>query len=137
MRTPNLDRLAAEQGDAQAQNNLGALYATGQGVEKDFAEAVKWYPKAAEQDNPQGLANLASMYGEGRGVPEDAKAAFVLCAKAAKLGFAVAQNNLGLMFANGEGVPTDYVEAWSEGWMWLDGGGFQVHKGESNEKLTG
>ena len=42
-------RAAAEQGDADAQCNLGQCYAEGVGVDKDPAEAVKWFRKAAEQ----------------------------------------------------------------------------------------
>ena len=42
-------RKAAEQGDADAQYNLGYSYSNGEGVEKDEEEAVKWYRKAAEQ----------------------------------------------------------------------------------------
>ncbi|HIF93894.1 MAG TPA: sel1 repeat family protein [Myxococcales bacterium] len=42
-------REAAEQGDADAQNNLGVMYANGYGVAENYAEAVKWYRKAAEQ----------------------------------------------------------------------------------------
>jgi TPR repeat protein len=40
---------AAEQGLAEAQNNLGWVYANGFGVPKDKAEAARWYRKAAEQ----------------------------------------------------------------------------------------
>ncbi len=39
----------AEQGDANAQFNLGVMYDKGQGVPQDYAEAVKWYRKAVEQ----------------------------------------------------------------------------------------
>lgn len=39
----------AEQGDATAQSNLGALYDNGEGVLQDYKEAVRWYTKAAEQ----------------------------------------------------------------------------------------
>ena len=42
-------RLAAEQGYAAAQYNLGVMYDNGQGVPQDYAEAVKWYRLAAEQ----------------------------------------------------------------------------------------
>ena len=43
-------RLAADQGNATAQNNLGKMYANGdQGVPQDDQEAVKWYHLAAEQ----------------------------------------------------------------------------------------
>jgi len=40
---------AAEQGDAEAQYNLGVRYANGEGVPEDYKEAVKWFRKAAEQ----------------------------------------------------------------------------------------
>ena len=42
-------RLAAEQGHASAQFNLGLMYARGLGVSEDDAEAVRWYRLAAEQ----------------------------------------------------------------------------------------
>ena len=42
-------RLAAEQGDADAQYNLGLMYDNGNGVPQDYKEAVKWYRLAAEQ----------------------------------------------------------------------------------------
>ena len=39
----------AEQGNANAQDSLGWMYANGQGVPKDDQQAVAWYHKAAEQ----------------------------------------------------------------------------------------
>jgi TPR repeat protein len=42
-------RPLAEQGLAQAQLNLGLMYAKGQGVPQDYAAAVGWFRKAAEQ----------------------------------------------------------------------------------------
>ena len=42
-------RKAAEQGDADAQFNLGVMYAKGVGVPKDASQAVTWFRKAAEQ----------------------------------------------------------------------------------------
>ena len=42
-------RVRAEQDDAKAQAKLGDMYSHGQGVPKDYAEAVRWYRKAADQ----------------------------------------------------------------------------------------
>ena len=42
-------RPMAEQGDAVAQNRLGIMYARGQGVAQDDAEAVRWYQAASAQ----------------------------------------------------------------------------------------
>lgn len=62
---------AAEQGDAAAQYNLGAMYAEGQGVRRDDAEAVRWYRQAAEQGLAQAQFNLGAMYYKGHGVRQD------------------------------------------------------------------
>ena len=51
-----------------AQYNLGVMYATGVGVEKDAVEAVKWYRKAVEQNNPTAQYRLGFHYANGQGV---------------------------------------------------------------------
>ena len=42
-------RRAADQGFADAQNNLGIMYANGRGVARDRVEAARLYSLAAEQ----------------------------------------------------------------------------------------
>ncbi len=64
-------RRAAEQGDADAQFILGALYAEGQVLPQMNGLAVHWYCKAAEQGHVRAQYNLGLMYGDGRGVPQD------------------------------------------------------------------
>ncbi|MGO4916793.1 tetratricopeptide repeat protein [Pseudogemmobacter sp. W21_MBD1_M6] len=46
-------RLAAEQGDAGAQNNLGMMYKIGWGVPQDNQTAHMWYNLAAASGNPK------------------------------------------------------------------------------------
>ena len=106
-------RQAAEQGDAEAQNKLGAMYANGERVPEDAREAVKWFRKAAEQGFASAQYNLGLMYDNGEGVPEDDREAAKWLRKAAEQGDASAQYNLGVMYANGEGVPEDYVKAYA------------------------
>ena len=62
---------AADQGNADAQLNLGFMYANGRGVPQDDGEAVTWYRKAADQGDADGQVNLGAMYQEGHGVPQD------------------------------------------------------------------
>jgi TPR repeat protein len=50
-------RLAADQGYAKAQNNLGALYARGQGVPRDYIQAYMWFALSAAQGNPPAAKN--------------------------------------------------------------------------------
>jgi uncharacterized protein len=63
--------LAADQGNAGAQFNLGLMYSNGNSVEQDFAEAVKWYRLAADQGDALAQGNLGIMYALGQGVLQD------------------------------------------------------------------
>ena len=55
-------RRQAEQGDADAQNNLGVMYTTGKGVTEDAAEAMRWFRLAAEQGHTSAQYNLGIMH---------------------------------------------------------------------------
>ena len=61
----------ADRGDVNAQSDLGVMYASGQGVEQDHKEAVKWYQKAADQGHAGAQSNLGVKYDDGDGVLED------------------------------------------------------------------
>ena len=71
------DLKAAEQGDAEAQFNLGLMYENGKGVRRDYAEAMKWYRKAAEEGFAAAQYMLGLVYEKGEGVPENDVAAYV------------------------------------------------------------
>jgi uncharacterized protein len=103
-------RLAA-QGDAVAQNNLGALYDSGLGVAQDYAEAAKWFRKAADQGSAVAQNNLAILFDDGKGVAQDHAVAVSWYRKAAVQGLAAAQFELGIAYAKGQGVPQDVVQA--------------------------
>ena len=106
-----LFKTMAEQGDADAQFNLGFQYFHGQGVPQDYAEAVKWYRRAAEQGKAAAQSNLGFLYNVGQGVPQDYAMAMKWYRKAAEQGHADAQYNLGVIYAEGVGVSQDYAEA--------------------------
>ena len=73
----------AAQGNAEAQNSLGELYAKGQGVPQDYAQARQWYEKAAAQGNALAQNNLAELYFAGLGVPQDYVRAYLWVSLAA------------------------------------------------------
>ena len=58
----------AAQGDAQAQNHLGANYREGQAVAQDLTKARKCFELAAAQGYAQAQTFLGHMYQEGEGV---------------------------------------------------------------------
>ena len=61
----------AETGDAQTQTLLADMYAKGQGVEKNDAEAVSWYSKAAAKGGVDAQFNLSDMYASGTGTEKN------------------------------------------------------------------
>ena len=102
----------AEGGDKVAQNNLGRMYDNGEGVPRDYKEAVKWYTKAAEQRLVEANFNLGHMYYDGKGVSKNYKEAVKWYTRAAEQGHAKAQHNLGILHVRHRiGMPKHYEEA--------------------------
>ncbi len=108
-------RLAADQGNANAQFNLGNCYLNGRGVSQYDAAAVKWYRLAADQRDSSAQSDLGTMFSNGRGVPKDDVEAVKWWQLAANQGAASARLNLGVMYLRGQGAPRDEVR----GLMWL------------------
>ncbi len=46
----------AEAGDASAQTKVGVMYLKGEGVSRDYKEAVRWFGKAAVQGDAEAHA---------------------------------------------------------------------------------
>jgi hypothetical protein len=92
------------------------MYESGQGGQRNDAEAIKWYRKAAEQGDAVAQFNLGIMHTNGVGVSQNDAEAARWYRLAADHGLAGAQFNLGMMYAEGHGVAQDYVQAH----MWLN-----------------
>ena len=93
-----LCRPFAEQGDVEAQKNLGnmyGVYAQESGVVQDYKEAVKWYRFAAEQGHVLAQFGLGMIYAQGNGVTKDFEEAIKWYQLAADQGYRIAQNKLG------------------------------------------
>jgi uncharacterized protein len=101
----------AEAGDPKAQVQLGAAYASGDGVTEDDAEAVKWFRKAAEKGDAAGEYSLGEMYLTDRGVSADLAEAVKWMRRAAEHGDARGEFNLAVMYAQGQVVPKEENEA--------------------------
>ena len=61
---------AAEQGHADAQNNLGLMYKEGLAIPQSDYEAFKWFTEAAEQGHADAQNNLGLIYRDGKETPE-------------------------------------------------------------------
>ena len=108
-------RPLAEQGHAEAQFHLAALYEEGWGVAPDYAEAAKWYRLAADQGHAGAQLYLGFCYRNGWLVPQDRAEAAKWYRRAAEQGDDIAPLHLAAMYGHGEGVTRDYVQAhmWS------------------------
>lgn len=101
----------ANNGDAEAQCNLGYEYAVGEGVPIDYAEAKKWFLLSAAQNDGRAFSNLGHIYEMGHGVKKNYKTAFRLFMKGAKLGDSEAQFGVGRSYDFARGVSQDYKKA--------------------------
>jgi uncharacterized protein len=77
---------AAEANSADAQFQLGLMYANGIGGPQDDIAARSWFEKAAAQNNPDALDWMGSFAAAGRGGPRDMNAAKGYYERAAALG---------------------------------------------------
>jgi TPR repeat protein len=64
-------RKLADQGDADAQWQMGVRYHNGEDVPRDDVQAMQWFLRAAEQGHVIAQATLGAYYWAGRGVPQD------------------------------------------------------------------
>ena len=110
---------SAELGNAIAKNNLGAMYAKGEGVVQDYKKAARWYRLSALNLDKHGQYNLSLLLAEGQGIAQDYKEALRLMRMSAAQGLADAQAALGVFYAKGHGVIQDNVLAH----MWFNIGG--------------
>ena len=85
---------SADQGHVDAQFRLGVLYYNGDGVAKDYEEAMKWYLKAAER-HAVAQDRIGDLYYYGHGVVQDYKEAMKWYLEAADQGHAAAQRMYG------------------------------------------
>ncbi|MDA3788903.1 MAG: tetratricopeptide repeat-containing serine protease family protein [Desulfobacula sp.] len=101
----------AEQGNADAQNNLGKMYHNGHRIGLDNKQAFYWLKKSADQGHVDGQTHLGFMYYQGEGVPQDYKQAIYWYKKSAEQGDDSAQFRLGQMYLDGKGVTQDHKQA--------------------------
>ena len=51
-----------------AANQIGFMYAWGQGVAQDYGEAMRWFRLAADRGNAVAMNNIGELYAKGQGV---------------------------------------------------------------------
>ena len=102
---------SAEQGNTQAQVNLGFMYLNGIGVEKDASKAAKLFSAPSEKDDAKAQYFLGQAYLHGDGIEKNENKSFVLFKKSAEQGHVDAQAQLGFAYSLGQGVEVNMAEA--------------------------
>jgi localization factor PodJL len=104
--------LAAEQHDPIAEYYLGALYEHGNGVNRDSAEAIRWYQSAAMQGNRKAMHALGIAYAQGEGITKNYSEAAHWFSKAAARGLVNSQFNLAVLYERGLGLRQSLLDAY-------------------------
>lgn len=90
---PDLRKLA-DQGDADAQYQMGVRYHDGEDVPQDDTRAVQWFQRAADQGDVAAQSALGAYYWRGRGVAADLSKAYVWSAIAMAQGDEISKSRL-------------------------------------------
>ena len=107
-----LFEMEIEDGNADAMNDLGALYYDGnRGFEQSFEKAVRYYKMAAENGSRQAQENLGYCYYYGRDGEPDYEKAFHYFALGAFDGHLISLYKIGDMYLNGLYVAKNEKEA--------------------------
>lgn len=102
-------RKSADQGFVGGYYALGVAYDSGQGVPRDYAQAMRLYLKATEL--PTAEMDIGVLYAKAHGVPQDYPQAVVWYTKAGEAGSLEADMALGSMYETATGVPQDDARA--------------------------
>lgn len=106
----------ADQGNAEAQYQVGVMYDHGQSVKRSYRTAAQWYERAAEQGHAGAQFNLGFMLYNGSSEEDDPVAqnyteAAAWLTRAAASGIGEAQYLLSNMYLRGNGVARDQNRA--------------------------
>jgi localization factor PodJL len=104
-------RLAAANGDASAEFEVGVRLAEGKGTAQDLQEAVRWYQRSAARGFAQAQYRLATHLERGFGVARDVGRARIWYLRAAEKGTVKAMHNLAVLSASSEQTQPDYAVA--------------------------
>lgn len=101
-------RPLAEKGNVDAQYNIGAIYAQGDGVTRDQTEALVWWRKAADGGSASAQNQLGFAYTYGSGVETNLAEGVRWYRLAAEQGNPIAQANLGAAYGAGRGIQQNW-----------------------------
>jgi len=106
-----LFRQAADLGNADAMEELGEIYRTGDGLPKDGLEALRWFLRAAAAGKSSAMVSVGALYLLGDSVAQSDEEAVRWFQKAADLKNPDGMYDLGTMYESGQGVSMNVDKA--------------------------
>lgn len=104
-------RIAAAEGNSDAQFQIGYLLLTGHSGEARPGDAVIWFQKSAAQHHAPAQFQLGLLHKHGRGTPQDKAKAQIWFKRAAENGNVMAMHALAVSYSEGAAGPPDYHSA--------------------------
>ena len=123
-------RIAAEQGNMVAENNLGILYYRGKGVSKDYGTGLYWLKKSEAHGSANAAYSIGRIYEYGLGVAKNIDTAKLWYNKATAKGNTRAKKELERL----QYIPS--VEEKSTGYTggYYNGGDDYIESGDSGDE---
>jgi len=106
-------RVAARNGDVEAQALHAQAHCEGRGVPRDMAEGLYWYTLAANSGHIHAMNMVGRCHELGQGTPANAELAAAWYRKAAAWGLDWGMYNLANLLATGRGVRENRAEAFA------------------------
>jgi len=94
----------AKDGNSEAQKKLGEMYFSGEGVEQDYSEALKWFQKSGDQNDSNVQFQLGKIYYSREGAKKDYSKALMWYLKAAEQGHCDAAHAVASLYKGCKGV---------------------------------
>jgi len=88
------------------------MYYNGEGVGKDYVQALIWFGRSADQGNARAQKNLGTTYQAGMSISKGPAEVIAWLRNAADQGYPPAENELGAAYHHGDyGVSQDHAQA--------------------------
>ncbi|MHA1539969.1 MAG: tetratricopeptide repeat protein [Alphaproteobacteria bacterium] len=101
----------ADDGNVGAMVNLGRMTHKGEGVPRNFQQAIGWFLDAAKEGDREARNNLKIMYNNGHGTRPDFEPVLAFYEDYAASGTPDDKYELGAMYFQGNGVEQSYTKA--------------------------
>ncbi len=105
--------LVTKRGDTKAMYQLGKMFLTGDGVERNYEVAYNLFSRSAKEGYTKSFNKMALMHQKGMGRPVNVRNAFILYKRAADAGNVQGCYGVGYLLYKGLGVRQNYAKLWN------------------------